>query len=312
MVPNPLSWAIKSLFVTAFTSTDKAKRLIESKDSFDVAAADGEPRALVALLAIFVVLFLAGLAATHVRLNMLDEASSSSPASKARDGRGEAPARSGASLALAEKRTPLLAAKSFGALEDTPYGAIDDVPSVQISVEDVSVTRRDGSKVLREVRAFFGAGSSTALMGPSGAGKTTMLETVSGRVDADVRGKILVNGKPLDPVAFRLLATFTPQRDDLLPELTVRETLHYTAELRCRYDLSAHEKYQRAEEVLEQLRLSAVGDVVVGGRGTTGVSGGQLKRTSIGMDLLADRPVMILDEPTTGLDAYAAGWEPLG
>ncbi|EGB07898.1 putative ABC transporter, partial [Aureococcus anophagefferens] len=201
--------------------------------------------------------------------------------------------------------TPLLA----GALpdDDEVYGALDDdVPPVSVVLRDVTCTRRNGAATLRRVSCAFHPGAATAVLGPSGAGKTTLLETLCGRVDGDVAGDVDVNGRPLDAERFKLLATLTPQADALIPELTPRQTLHYTARLRCGSCASRHERLQRAEDVLVALDLGSCADVAVGGRGRLGVSGGQRKRVSIGMDLLASRPVMILDEPTTGLDAEAA------
>ena len=68
---------------------------------------------------------------------------------------------------------------------------------------------------------------------------------------------------------FKLLATLTPQADALIPELTPRQTLHYTARLRCGSCASRHERLQRAEDVLVALDLGSCADVAVGGRGST-------------------------------------------
>ncbi|KAH8046754.1 ATPase [Aureococcus anophagefferens] len=144
----------------------------------------------------------------------------------------------------------------------------------------------DKKATLHDVSVSFEAKTTTALMGPSGAGKTTLIDVLTGRtLEND-----LVEGV----------------EDILLADLTVRDILYFTAELRCAGDMTQGEKRARADEVIAQLGLQAKADVVVGSTEKPGISGGQKKRVSIGMDLLANCSVMCLDEPTTGLDAAAA------
>ncbi|KAH8097665.1 ATPase [Aureococcus anophagefferens] len=314
-VPNPLAYVLKLLFGAALTKTDKGRRVVFDADLFDVREAD-QARCFLALGAILVALVVLGFFATHARLAMADApVSSLAPAAPAAPAALTSHPQLAKTLAFAKAlepqktlettTTPLLA----GALpdDDEVYGALDDdVPPVSVVLRDVTCTRRNGAATLRRVSCAFHPGAATAVLGPSGAGKTTLLETLCGRVDGDVAGDVDVNGRPLDAERFKLLATLTPQADALIPELTPRQTLHYTARLRCGSCASRHERLQRAEDVLVALDLGSCADVAVGGRGRLGVSGGQRKRVSIGMDLLASRPVMILDEPTTGLDAEAA------
>ncbi|EGB04488.1 putative ABC transporter, partial [Aureococcus anophagefferens] len=162
----------------------------------------------------------------------------------------------------------------------------------------------NGATLVSGVNARFEPGTLTALMGPSGAGKSTLLGLLCGRGGGDVSGAVLVDGAVpprAAPEQFRLLATYTPQDDALIAELTVGETLHHKALL----SLPAGAAPAACARVLASLGLDGKRDVVVGGPDKPSLSGGQKKRLSVAMDLLGDRPVMIIDEPTTGLDAAA-------
>ena len=101
-----------------------------------------------------------------------------------------------------------------------------------------------------------------------------------------------------------------PQDDRLLPFLTVRETLRFAAELRwdgldSRWDTPA-KREARAESVLETLGLSDVGDTRVGSALKRGVSGGERRRTALGVELVLIPSLLLADEPTSGLDSTAA------
>uniref|UniRef100_A0A0D3G734 ABC transporter domain-containing protein n=1 Tax=Oryza barthii TaxID=65489 RepID=A0A0D3G734_9ORYZ len=99
--------------------------------------------------------------------------------------------------------------------------------------------------------------------------------------------------------------------DNLLPLLTVRETILFAARFRLRSAVTARERGERVEALLQELRLSEVADRYVGGCGGAGgaprgVSGGERKRVSIAVDIVHDPPVLLLDEPTSGLDSRSA------
>lgn len=107
---------------------------------------------------------------------------------------------------------------------------------------------------------------------------------------------------PLSSVRY----AYVMQQDVLLPTLTVRETLHYSAELRLPSSFSADERARVVEEVILQLGLKECANTRIGDNDHKGCSGGEKRRVSIGVQLLANPSVLFLDEPTTGLDATSA------
>ena len=192
-------------------------------------------------------------------------------------------------------------------------------------------------EILRGITGYIRAGEVSAVMGASGCGKTTLLDVISGRATAGkVDGLLLYGGgggigDPADAhngqggdegvaagaasrgglqhPSRRFLAEnvgYVEQFDRLLPNLTPAETLLYTAELK--RDVRETKRARRAavERVIATLRLHSCRNVYVGDPLTKGISGGQAKRLSIGLSLVSEPRVLLLDEPTTGLDAPLA------
>ncbi|VDN17567.1 unnamed protein product [Dibothriocephalus latus] len=103
------------------------------------------------------------------------------------------------------------------------------------------------------------------------------------------------------------LSSYFIQDDILMGTLTVRESLYFAAVLRRKASCTKAETKSKVDDVLEELGLMHVADTKIGTELVRGVSGGERKRTSIGMEIIADPSVLFLDEPTTGLDAFTAG-----
>lgn len=99
---------------------------------------------------------------------------------------------------------------------------------------------------------------------------------------------------------------FVSQQDVLSPTLTVFEALLFAAELRIPEYVPVAEKRARVEDVIDQLGLAGVRDVRIGDGEKRGISGGEMRRVSIGLELVAQPDVLILDEPTSGLDSVSA------
>jgi ABC-type multidrug transport system ATPase subunit len=104
-----------------------------------------------------------------------------------------------------------------------------------------------------------------------------------------------------------LLQAYVTQENTLMTTLTVREAIHYTAQLQLPGSMPTAMKLARAERIMREMGLAAVAGSRIGGRICKGISGGERKRVSICMELLASPPgLLFLDEPTSGLDSAAA------
>ncbi|RGB41806.1 P-loop containing nucleoside triphosphate hydrolase protein [Rhizophagus diaphanus] len=143
-------------------------------------------------------------------------------------------------------------------------------------------------------------------MGPSGCGKTTLLNLLGDRVGSKgVQGTVTLNGHKPTKKSKRFVAYCT-QDDIFFPQLTVKETLSYTARLRLPREMSRRDKLKQVDNTMKLLNLSKCADTIIGDHRTRGVSGGERKRTNIASELLTDPSVILLDEPTSGLDSSLA------
>ena len=183
---------------------------------------------------------------------------------------------------------------------------------VNIHFENLGVTippngGAPAKTVLRGCSGKFEAGRVTAVMGPSGAGKTVLFSAVLGKIDPSwsTEGTISVCGynsvKPL-----RHVFGYVPQDDVLHSELTVYDHVWYNSEVRMNRTWTADRREAVRGAVLNALSLSAVADTFVGDPEHKGVSGGQRKRVSIALELCSAPQAIFLDEPTTGLDSYTS------
>uniref|UniRef100_A0A8C0K5B5 ATP binding cassette subfamily G member 2 (JR blood group) n=1 Tax=Canis lupus dingo TaxID=286419 RepID=A0A8C0K5B5_CANLU len=145
-----------------------------------------------------------------------------------------------------------------------------------------------------------------AILGPTGGGKSSLLDVLAARKDPHgLSGDVLINGAPR-PANFKCNSGYVVQDDVVMGTLTVRENLQFSAALRLPTTMTSHEKNERINKVIQQLGLDKVADSKVGTQFIRGVSGGERKRTSIGMELITDPAILFLDEPTTGLDSSTA------
>lgn len=96
------------------------------------------------------------------------------------------------------------------------------------------------------------------------------------------------------------------QSDNLQPFLTVRETLLFAAGLRLPRWITKEQRYSKVDSIIRTMGLTSCAETIVGDGKQKGISGGEMRRVSIGIQLLTDTRILILDEPTSGLDAYTA------
>ncbi|KAL6050551.1 ABC transporter domain-containing protein [Balamuthia mandrillaris] len=166
---------------------------------------------------------------------------------------------------------------------------------------------RGDKTILDNLSGFAGAGRVLAIMGPSGCGKTTFLDILAGRVKSgSLSGDITVNGEPLTKKQFKRHMAYVMQEDTLVGDLTVRENLYFSALLRLPLSISIAKKKEKVEQIITELGLSDCANTAVGTVFRRGISGGQRRRVSIGMQLITDPSVIFLDEPTSGLDSKSA------
>ncbi|KAJ1963392.1 hypothetical protein GGI12_002078, partial [Dipsacomyces acuminosporus] len=173
---------------------------------------------------------------------------------------------------------------------------------------DVKAPQKGVRRILHDISGNVYPGELVAIMGSSGAGKTTLLNVLSGRIQGGrLYGDIKFNGAPRNPSTFKRMLAYVEQDDLMFASLTVEETLLTSARLRLSNEKYTDEdKKERVSSVLRQLRLSHVKDTKIGGYGMRGVSGGERKRVSIGVELVTDPSILVLDEPSSGLDSSSA------
>ncbi|KAF8082788.1 hypothetical protein N665_0808s0024 [Sinapis alba] len=166
-----------------------------------------------------------------------------------------------------------------------------------------------GKKVqlLSNVTGAFKPGVLTALMGVSGAGKTTLMDVLSGRKSrGDIEGEIQVGGYRKVQETFARVSGYCEQFDIHSPNLTIEESLEYSAWLRLPSSINSETKREIVREVLETIELEDIKDSLVGLPGVSGLTTEQRKRLTIAVELVANPSIIFMDEPTTGLDARAA------
>lgn len=162
--------------------------------------------------------------------------------------------------------------------------------------------------ILDDLSGSIEPGQFLSIIGASGAGKTTLLNFLSGKEvskNLEKTGSIKINGVEKDSIKnFGALMAYIQQEDILLQTMTVKECMLFAAKLK----LAGTPEYkeERVAKVIASLRLGKCADTKIGGPLVKGVSGGERKRCSIGVELITDPNLIFLDEPTTGLDSFTA------
>jgi ABC-type multidrug transport system ATPase subunit len=121
-----------------------------------------------------------------------------------------------------------------------------------------------------------------------------------------IDGKVTIGGKVIDPVAFRKNIAYVMQDDALLATATPREAITFSANMRLPSNYSPEKVNSLVDTLLNELGLKVCADVMIGGALIKGISGGQRKRTSVGVELITEPKLLFLDEPTSGLDSFSA------
>ena len=139
--------------------------------------------------------------------------------------------------------------------------------------------------ILNNLSGYFTHGRLTGIMGPSGAGKTSLIEILSGQSkQGEVIGNIYLNGNPSDISNIKKISGFVFQDDIILKTMTVKEALYMSALLRLPEEISEKEKMNKVNEMIKLLHLEQCENTIVGDSLSKGISGGERQRLSVPSD----------------------------
>jgi len=170
--------------------------------------------------------------------------------------------------------------------------------------------RKKKKVILDNVSGYVNKGELLAVMGPSAAGKSTLMNALSFQnlngINLD-GGTRYANGVPMTPQAMTSISGYIIQEDLFIGTLTVKEHLTFLSNLRLGGEFSKEQKAEKVATTMRQLNLTKCANTLIGVRGRVkGISGGEMRRLSFASEALADPPLMLADEPTTGLDSWMA------
>jgi ABC-type multidrug transport system ATPase subunit len=168
---------------------------------------------------------------------------------------------------------------------------------------DPSSSQDTYKTVLDNVNGSLRSGRLTAIMGPTGSGKSSLLNVLAGRVlyvkNGALTGALLTNGQPRDQGRFKRISAYVLQDDVLYGFMTVRETLLLAAHFNLGPQATYAEKEAVVASIIKDLGLAKTVNTIIGNEFARGVSGGERKRVSIGVELICNPSMLFLGEPTT-------------
>ena len=162
-----------------------------------------------------------------------------------------------------------------------------------IEFENLGLKLENGIEIMKGVTGALYAGRTCAVMGPSGAGKTTFVTLLTGKVER-TSGSVKLNGVPDELSKYSKLIGYVPQEDIMIRELTVRDILMHSARMRLSSSMDYAAVKTKVYEIISFLGMSHISTSIIGNEEERGVSGGQRKRVNIGMELAAEPSVILL------------------
>nr|QST15002.1 ABCG1-like protein [Diaphanosoma celebensis] len=187
---------------------------------------------------------------------------------------------------------------------DGPNGRQTRRRGLELTFQSLSwkVPTASGDKtILDSMSGHFRSGHLTAILGPSGAGKTSLMNILAARKTRGVGGSVEVNGRPRDERRFRKMAAYITQRDHLLLHLSVDEYMNVAAHLKLGHRVPTSQKEATIETIMKTLGLTESRRTRV-----VHLSGGECKRLAIALELIHNPSILFLDEPTSGLDSSSS------
>ena len=169
--------------------------------------------------------------------------------------------------------------------------------SYKVKLEKNTPDDPEEKYILRNVNGLCRSGQITAIMGPSGSGKTSLLNYLTDRIEfpgnSEHSGDLYINSNLIERSKISKMSSYVMQDDLMFDILTPRETLTLAAKLR--YSISEEEITNKINTLLEDLKLTNCADTLVGNENKKGISGGEKKRVSIGVEILSNPHIFFLD-----------------
>lgn len=190
-----------------------------------------------------------------------------------------------------DAKPPPAASSSFNDNEDGAAAVVNETATTETAA-------KTHKTILHQVFGEVPPGQTTAIMGPSGSGKTSLLNVLSGRIQSNkqlqVQADVRLNNFTVDPTQMnvRQAIAFVAQDDSLQATATVREAILFSAKLRLSKETTDQDLDRLVSRMINELGLQSCADTIVGSALIKGISGGERKRTSVGVELVV-RPALV-------------------
>ena len=206
-----------------------------------------------------------------------------------------------------QPRMTLADQKELAGNESSYLDSMEDKGGLRMDIKFTNlglVLKGTDKKVLNGVTGSILSGRVTAVMGPSGAGKTTFMNVLAGKATyGTMTGQIEINGRLDSVFNYSSLCGFVPQEDTMLRDLTIKENLLFYARIRLPASFTDQQCQSVVNETMSTLGLSHIQNSQIGDETKRGISGGQRKRVNVAMEMVSSPSMLFLDEPTSGLDS---------